>query len=64
MLLFFTCQAVLPGGVARRWRRVSVVPADMASGRPLGSVITFRYQELTDHGAPRFPTFVAARDDA
>lgn len=25
---------------------------------PIGSVITFRYQELTDAGVPRFPTFV------
>jgi DNA ligase-1 len=27
-----------------------------------GSVITFRYQELTKGGIPRFPTFVAVRD--
>ncbi len=27
----------------------------------LGSVITFRYQELTDGGVPRFPTFVRTR---
>lgn len=27
---------------------------------PIGATITFRYQELTDGGVPRFPTFVRA----
>jgi DNA ligase-1 len=30
---------------------------------PVGSVITYRYQELTDGGVPRFPTYVAVRHD-
>lgn len=30
----------------------------------IGSTITFRYQELTDRGAPRFPSFVRRREDA
>jgi DNA ligase-1 len=30
----------------------------------VGSVITFRYQELSDRGVPRFPSFVRARRDA
>lgn len=30
---------------------------------PVGSVITFRYQELTERGVPRFPTFVRPRPD-
>ena len=30
---------------------------------PLGSVVTFRYQELTDRGVPRFPSFVRVRMD-
>jgi DNA ligase 1 len=30
---------------------------------PLGSVITFRYQELSEGGVPRFPTYVGVRDD-
>jgi DNA ligase-1 len=30
---------------------------------PLGSVITFRYQELSDGGVPRFPVYVAVRQD-
>jgi DNA ligase-1 len=30
----------------------------------VGSVITFRYQELSDRGVPRFPTFVRVRTDA
>jgi len=29
----------------------------------IGSLITFRYQELSDGGVPRFPTYVAVRDD-
>jgi DNA ligase-1 len=31
---------------------------------PRGAIITFRYQELTDGGVPRFPTFVGVRIDA
>jgi DNA ligase-1 len=30
---------------------------------PLGSVITFRYQELSETGVPRFPSYVGVRDD-
>ena len=29
---------------------------------PIGSMITFRYQELTPDGIPRFPTFLSDRD--
>jgi DNA ligase-1 len=29
----------------------------------IGALITFRYQELTDGGVPRFPSFVGARHD-
>jgi DNA ligase 1 len=31
---------------------------------PIGSIVTFRYQELTDRGVPRFPSFVRVRSDA
>lgn len=31
---------------------------------PVGSVITFRYQELSDRGVPRFPSYVRIRRDA
>ena len=31
---------------------------------PAGSVITFRYQELSDTGIPRFPSYVGVRVDA
>jgi DNA ligase 1 len=31
---------------------------------PVGSVITFRYQELSDGGVPRFPSYIGARHDA
>ncbi len=30
---------------------------------PLGSVITFRYQELSDGGVPRFPVYIGVRND-
>jgi len=30
---------------------------------PIGSVITYRYQELTDGGVPRFPSYVGIRID-
>jgi DNA ligase-1 len=30
---------------------------------PVGSVITFRYQELSEGGVPRFPSYVGVRDD-
>ena len=29
----------------------------------IGTTITFRYQELSDRGVPRFPTFVRMRTD-
>jgi DNA ligase-1 len=31
---------------------------------PIGSLITYRYQEMTDRGVPRFPSFVRLRADA
>jgi DNA ligase-1 len=31
---------------------------------PIGSTITFRYQELSEAGVPRFPSFVGIRQDA
>jgi DNA ligase-1 len=31
---------------------------------PVGSIITFRYQELSDGGVPRFPSYVGLRADA
>ncbi len=30
---------------------------------PVGSTITYRYQEMTDRGVPRFPSFVRLRTD-
>lgn len=30
---------------------------------PVGAIITFRYQELSDGGVPRFPSFVGVRHD-
>lgn len=39
--------------------------SDAQRGAPpaIGSTITFRYQELTDGGVPRFPSFVRERTD-
>lgn len=31
---------------------------------PIGGLITFRYQELSDRGVPRFPSFVRVRQEA
>lgn len=37
--------------------------AERENPPPVGSVITFRYQELSDRGVPRFPSFVRVRKD-
>jgi len=39
--------------------------SDAERERPpsIGSLITYRYQELTDRGVPRFPTFLRVRSD-
>ena len=37
--------------------------AQRSSPPPIGSTITFRYQELTDGGVPRFPSFVGTRTE-
>jgi DNA ligase-1 len=37
--------------------------AERASPPPAGSTVTFRYQELSDGGVPRFPSYVGVRDD-
>jgi DNA ligase-1 len=36
---------------------------ERAKPPPIGSIITFRYQELTNDGIPRFPSYVGVRDD-
>ena len=37
--------------------------AERQSPPPIGSVITFRYQELSDAGVPRFPSYVGVREE-
>jgi len=37
--------------------------AERESPPPIGSIITVRYQELSDGGVPRFPSFVGVRHD-
>lgn len=38
--------------------------AERAAPPPIGSLVTFRYQELSEAGVPRFPSFVGVRIDA
>ncbi|MBZ4422944.1 DNA ligase [Myxococcus sp. RHSTA-1-4] len=38
--------------------------AEREAPPPVGTIITFRYMELTDDGVPRFPTYVGVRIDA
>ncbi|MFP2930196.1 DNA ligase [Pyxidicoccus sp. 3LG] len=38
--------------------------AEREAPPPVGTVITFRYQELSDDGVPRFPSYVGVRIDA
>ena len=38
--------------------------AERKAPPPVGAVVTFRYQELTDDGIPRFPSWVGVRIDA
>ncbi len=48
---------------ASRW--APACPTPSARTPPaLGSIITFRYQELSDDGVPRFPSYVGVRIDA
>jgi DNA ligase-1 len=37
--------------------------AERGAPPPIGSVITFRYQEFSDGGVPRFPSYVGVRRD-
>jgi DNA ligase-1 len=52
----------LPGG-----KRFSIgtgmSDAERAAPPKIGAVVTFRYQELSDDGVPRFPSFVGERID-
>jgi len=38
--------------------------AERGNPPPVGSLITFRYQELSEAGVPRFPTYIGIRPDA
>jgi DNA ligase-1 len=37
--------------------------AERGTPPPIGSLITFRYQELSDGGVPRFPSYIGSRVD-
>jgi DNA ligase-1 len=52
----------LPGG-ARFNVGTGLSDAERESPPPIGAVITFRYQELSDDGVPRFPSYVGERVD-
>jgi DNA ligase-1 len=55
-------QVISPDGVAFK---VGTGLTDQERDNPpaIGSVITYRYQELTDAGVPRFPSYIGIRDD-
>jgi len=55
-------RAVLPSGVEFAVG-TGISDAQRDHPPPVGSTITFRYQELTDGGVPRFPAFIAVRDE-
>ena len=52
----------LPGGI-RFNVGTGLSDAERANPPALGAVITFRYQELSDDGVPRFPSYVGERLD-
>ena len=37
--------------------------AERGSPPPVGALVAFRYQELSDGGVPRFPSYIGVRDD-
>jgi DNA ligase 1 len=37
--------------------------AERESPPPVGAIVTYRYQELSEAGVPRFPSYVGVRDD-
>ncbi len=37
--------------------------AERRNPPPIGAIVTFRYQELSNDGVPRFPSYVGVRDD-
>ena len=53
----------LPGGLTFSVG-TGFTDAQRRSPPPVGSLITFRYQGLTDRGVPRFPSLVRVRPDA
>jgi DNA ligase-1 len=38
--------------------------AERVAPPPVGSIITFRYQELSDGGVPRFPSYLGVRAES
>src|SRR5262245_41172046 len=52
----------LPNGIELRVG-TGFSDAERGAPPPLGTTITFRYQELSDAGVPRFPSYVGVRQD-
>jgi DNA ligase 1 len=52
----------LPNGIQLRVG-TGFSDAERGNPPPLGATITFRYQELSDAGVPRFPSYVGVRHD-
>ena len=52
----------LPGG--KRFNvGTGLTDAERGAPPPVGATVTFRYQELSEDGVPRFPTYVGVRDE-
>lgn len=52
-----------PGARVRFAVGTGFTDAERAAPPPVGAWISFRYQELTDAGVPRFPCWIGPRDD-
>ena len=52
--------SLVGGDQTKEYTAIRQGSIDMA----IGSTITFRYQELSDAGVPRFPSYVGLRNDA
>lgn len=55
-------EVVTPGGVAFSVG-TGLSDAEREDPPSVGSIVTYRYQELTDTGVPRFPSYIAVRAD-
>ncbi len=55
-------QCELPNGIVFNVG-TGLSDAERNNPPPVGTIVTFRYQELSNDGVPRFPSYVGVRDD-